>query len=57
MLEFFRQINLYIGTYYADVLVLNGWDNLSNLLNLDIETVILYGKRAEEYAKRYNKTT
>lgn len=52
MRGFFRQVNLSVGIYYADMLILNGWDNLTNLLMLDIKSLIWWGQRAEKYAKR-----
>lgn len=55
MFKFFRSINLYIGIYFADILVLNAWDNLTNILNSDIETLIFWGQRAKKYAERLNK--
>jgi hypothetical protein len=55
VLKFFRQINLLVGIYYADMLILNEWDTLTNLLSQDIETLIYWGQRAEKYAKSLNK--
>ena len=46
---------LYIGVYYADILALNRWDNLTNLLNMDYETLVFYGRRAEKYAEIQTK--
>ncbi len=53
MCGFFRQINLSIGIYYADILVLNGWDKLTNLLNLDIENLIFWGLKTYSDAKEF----
>jgi len=44
-----------VATYYAEILILNGWDNLTNIINTSIENVIYWGRRAKEYAKQYNK--
>jgi len=43
--------------YYAEILILNGWDNLTNILNTNIESVIFWGQRAKEYAKMYNNVS
>ena len=57
MYEFFRELMLRIATYYSEILILNGWDNLTNILNINIETIVYWGRRAKEYAKLYNKMT
>lgn len=55
MYLFFRAVNLCIGIYYVDILVLNNFDSLTNLLNLDIQDLIFWGQRLEQYVKRGNK--
>jgi len=55
MYEFFRKLTLQVAIYYAEILILNGWDSLTNIIHTKIETVIFWGQRAKEYAKLYNK--
>lgn len=38
--------------YYLDILCLEGWDTLTNILNLPLTDVFIYGARCEKYARQ-----
>ena len=54
-LGFFLCVIMPAADYYADGLLLEGWETVSGVLKLPVKDVFSYGVKATIYAKRREK--
>ncbi len=53
--RFFLRALIPVVDYFADALLLEGWDNVTNLLQMKSRDILDYGAKATIYAKRRQK--
>nr|DAS78093.1 MAG TPA: hypothetical protein [Caudoviricetes sp.] len=51
MYGFFRQINNFVGSYYADILLACGWETVTGVLNLYTPELVEFGRRCKKINK------
>ena len=55
MYKFFRQIALFIGLYYSDILLQNGWETVTGANKLTISDLVIHGNRCKKINTKLNQ--